>query len=144
MEEEEIVLRNLRILTSPEVRDIALSESVGGNAGTACYALNLEITEEGSIASVGNRPDRVNATLRVYVPAFRTRTPKMKEMALELSGDLTAEAKRPVCKAAWLWNIGRVPSERAIIQRFLDGKLGWAELLEFLRSKYPELVKELE
>lgn len=144
MAEEEIVLRNLRILDSPEVRDIALSESVGGNAGTACYALNLEIADDGSIASVGNRPERVNATLRVYVPAFRTRTPKMKEMVIELSGEVDSQAKRPVSKAAWLWNLGRVPSERDLIRRFMDGKLKWAALLEFLRSKYPELVKELE
>lgn len=144
METEKIIRHNVRVLASPEARDIALSESVGGNAGSACYALNLEVDTDGKIVYVGNHADRVNATLRVYVPSFSARDTKLTEMAIELGGTISEDAKRAVTVAGWIWNLRRIRSERPLVQQFIDGILSWSTLLELLRAKYPELVKELE
>lgn len=144
MSSETVIRENLRLLLSPQTRDIALSESVGGNAGAACYALNLEVDREGRILYVGNSPERVNATLRVYVPAFVARVTKLTEMAVDLSGSISESARAPVLRAAWLWNLRREKRERPIIDRFLAGSLSWSQYVEFVRAKYPELAKELE
>ncbi|GEM_PF-6791561 len=144
MQPEALVRHNLQQLLSPEARDVALSESVGGNAGSACYALNLAVDPEGKITYIGNSPDRVNATLRVYVPAFVSRGTKLSEMAIDLSGSIAERSKGAVLRAAWLWNLRRDARERPIVDRFVQGSLSWEPLVEFLRAQYPQLAKELE
>ena len=140
---DHIALHNLKRLTSPEARDVALSESVGGNAGPSCYALNLGVEPSGKITYIGNSPDDVNATLRVYVPYFASRQTKLNEMAIEISGDLSMEARNWVTRSAWLWNLYRENREKNLLDAFLGGKLNYATLVELLRSKFPKLAEEL-
>lgn len=144
MDAESVIRHNIQVLASPQARDIALSESVGGNAGSACYALNLEVDPDGRIVYVGNHADRVNATMRVFVPSFSLRETKLTEMAIELGGTISETAKRAVTVAGWIWNLRRIRADRPLVQQFMDGAISWGTLLELLRAKYPELVKELE
>jgi hypothetical protein len=137
------VRSNLLLLISPETRDIALSESVGGNAGPSCYALNLRVDDAGRITYVGNSPDEVNATLRVYVPFFSSRNSKLDEMAIEVTGEIPERARGEVARSAWLWNLYARAQERALLDRFLEGHIAFDTLVELLRSKFPRLAEEL-
>ena len=139
----DVIRNNLRQLTSEEARDVALSESVGGNAGPSCYALNLCVEGDGRITYIGNSPDRVNATLRVYVPYFASRNSRLSEMAIEISGEMQENARRAVTRSAWLWNLYRENQEKPLLDRFLEGNLTYEILVELLRSKFPKLADEL-
>ena len=143
METGEIVRANLEELVSPSARDIALSESIGGNAGMACYALNLEVDGEGRIDYIGNAPERTNAAVRVFVPVFAARGTKMHEIAVEVSGEIEEEARSVLSKSLWIWNLYREQAERDLLLRFLHREIGWNTLVEFLSAKYPELAREL-
>ena len=140
---KDIVRENLKRLTSPEAREVALSESVGGNAGPSCYALNLWVEGSGEILHIGNVPDQVNATLRVYVPFFSARSSKLNELAIEVWGDIPEAARRQVSRSAWLWNLHRENQERALLEEFSKGKITFESLVELLRSKFPRLAEEL-
>lgn len=139
----DIVRENLAVLISPETRRVAMAESIGGNAGAACYALNLSVEPSGRIAAVGNAPERVNATLKVFVPRLAAAQTRLKEVAIELSGDLPEEARPGVLRSAWLWNLYREKKERPLLDRYLAGKIAYDVLVELLRSKYPKLAREL-
>jgi hypothetical protein len=140
---EEVVRENLRMLSSKEAREVAMCESVGGNAGPGCYVLNLEVDGAGRIRYVGNDPDRTNAAIRVFTPAFFIGVKQLDEMVLDVFTGGDGAVKLRLAASAWLWNLHRIGKERDLVDRFLEGKLGWAELLELLRSKYPQLEVEL-
>lgn len=144
MQLSEIIQRNLKTLISPETREVALGESIGGNAGMASYALNMEISPEGEILYVGNEPSRTNATVRIFIPAFATRKTQLHEMGVEIWGDSKREEKSPLSKSIWIWNLYREKTEHELLDLFMTGDLSWEALLEFLRTKYPRLVRELE
>ncbi len=144
MTKEEIIRDNLKAMSSPSTREVALAESVGGNAGMACYALNMEISPEGRILYVGNAPERTNAMVRIFVPAFSTKITRLHEMGVEIRSDLEGESEKLLTRAVWLWNLHREENEREILERFMGGTLDWGSLLEILRAKYPGLVQELE
>ena len=142
-EPSEIVRRDLAFLVSPGAREVALSESLGGNAGPGCYALNLEIDREGMILRAGNDPDRANAALRVFVPRLLARQTSLHEVAVEVTGEMAEEARRRLAASAWLWNLYRENEEKALLDRFLTGGIDYGTLVELLRAKYPKLVREL-
>lgn len=144
MEDTAIIRGNLKKLSSREVRDHALSESVGGNAGPGCYVVNLGIDEEGRIVYAGNDPNRTNASIRVFTPVFFRGVRNISEMVLDVASGGAREIHRRVAASAWLWNLYREGKEKEILDRFLDGGLEWEGLMELLRSKYPLLGPELE
>jgi hypothetical protein len=144
MTEGEIIRDNLKTLVSPSTREVALAESVGGNAGMASYALNMEVSPEGRILYVGNAPERTNATVRIFVPAFSTRITRLHEIGVEVWGNLATKSEKTVTRAVWLWNLHREENDREILERFMEETLDWGSLLEILRAKYPGLVRELE
>ncbi len=144
MESNEIIRHNLNTLIAPSTREVALGESIGGNTGMASYALNMEIAPDGRILYVGNAPERTNATVRIYVPAFASRKTHLHEMGVELWGTMAAEGEKTLTKAIWLWNLYREKADHDLLERFMEGGLKWSSLLEVLRTKYPRLVQELE
>ena len=144
MKPSEVIRKNLKTLISPNTREIALGESIGGNAGMASYALNMELSPEGEILYVGNEPSRTNATVRIFIPAFATRKTKLHEIGVEIWGKVGPEEKSPLTKSVWIWNLYREKTEHDLLDRFINGDLKWEFLLEFLRTKYPRLVRELE
>jgi len=139
----EIVRGNLACLVSPRTRQVALSESLGGNAGPGCYALNLQIDAEGRILGAGNDPDKSNAVLRIYVPILRARQTKLHEVAVEITGEMPDEARRRLGASAWLWNLYRENEEQGLLDRFLSGAIDYRTLVELLGTKYPRLSREL-
>lgn len=141
--EEETIRSNLKMMTSPEFSNVALSESVGGNAGPSCYAVNMGLTDEGIISYVGNDPYSTNATLRIFLPPFQRRPTRLNELIVDITGEVTVPARSCLTKSTWLWNLWREKSERPIMIQFMDGKLRWHGLMELLRTKYPWLVDEL-
>lgn len=103
----------------------------------------MEISPEGRILYVGNEPERTNATVRIFVPAFANRKTHLHEMGVEIWGKPGSGGKSPLTKAVWLWNLYREKTDHELLDRFMEGKLEWGALLEFLRAKYPSLVREL-
>ncbi len=141
--EGEIIRENLRKLTSREVREMAMSESVGGNAGPGCYVLNLEVDEEGRILYAGNDPERTNIAIRVFTSAFFPGSERLGEMVLDVHEGPGESARRRVGLSSLVWNIHRKKKETEILDRFLDKDLEWTELVELLRGKYPKLPRDL-
>lgn len=141
---EETVRKNLALLTSRSTREVAMSESLGGNAGAGCYALNLQIDRNGQILSAGNDPQRANAALRVYVPYPPARTAPLHEMVVEIAGEMSEEARRRLTASACLWNLYRDCEEKSLLDRFLSGSIDLKTVVEFLRAKYPQLARTLE
>ena len=140
---EETVRKDLAFLVSPRARDVALSESLGGNAGPCCYALNLQIDGEGLILGAGNNPQKANAALRVYVPYLQARRTRLHEVVVEVAGEMAEEARRRLTAAAWLWNLYRDSEEKAVLDRFIAGEMDYGILVELLRTKYPKLPRAL-
>lgn len=139
----EIVRRNLAFLVSPGAREVALSESLGGNAGPGCYALNLQVDPEGRILGVGNDPDKTNAALRVYVPYLQARRTRLHEVVVEVAGEMSEEVRRRLTAGAWLWNLYRENEEKSVLDRFISGDIDYGILVELIRTKYPKLPREL-
>jgi hypothetical protein len=137
---EDTVRKNLALLTSRATREAAMSESLGGNAGAGCYALNLQIDWNGQILSTGNDPERANATLRVYVPYPPVKKAHLHEMAVEVTGEMTEEARRRLTASACLWNLYRECEEKSLLDRFIAGSIDLKTVVELLRAKYPKLL----
>lgn len=144
MDETAVIRKNLKTLSSPEVREVAMTESVGGNAGPGCYVLNLEVDPDGRILYAGNDPKRTNVSIRVFASAFFRSAQRVGELILDVHTSLPEEVKRRVACSAWLWNLHRKGSEKEFLERFLEGKLDWPGLVEFLRTKYPNLAPDLK
>jgi hypothetical protein len=141
---EETVRKNLALLTSPAAREAAMSESLGGNAGAGCYALNLQIDRNGQILSTGNDPERTNAALRVYVPCPPVRKAHLHEMAVEITGEMSEEARRRLTASVCLWNLYREHEEKSLLDRFISGSIDLTTVVELLHTKYPKLARTLE
>lgn len=143
VDETVILRRNLTTLSSPKVREVACSESVGGNAGPGCYAVNLEVDEEGTILSVGNDPVRTNAAVRIFTSAFFRGVRHHRELAMEVTSAPGERARRRLTLSVWLWNLRLNETETDLLVRFERGDLDWAGLMELLRTRYPELIRVL-
>jgi hypothetical protein len=143
VEAEEIVRGNLRRLSSKETREVAMSESVGGNAGRGCCVLKLGVGGSGCIVYAGNDPVRTNASIRVFSPAFFLGVKKLSETVLDVYTGADGRVKSRLAASAWLWNLHRARREQDLIERFIGGGLDWPALVELLRSKYPQLEAEL-
>ena len=144
MSDWEIIRQNLAMLASKEVRDTAMTESVGGNAGPGCYVLNLGVSEEGRIVYAGNDPGKTNASIRVFTSAFFRGVKQLDELVIDVYTGADDKVRRMVATSAWLWNLYREGKEKAFLDRFIDGELEWPALIELLRAKYPQLAPELE
>ena len=144
MDSTSIIRENLRTLASPEVREVAMSESVGGNAGPGCYVVNLGVDDEGRITYAGNDPRRTNAAIRYFASAFFRGTGRIGELILDIYSGAGETVKNRIACSAWLWNLYRQGSEKPILKKYLDGELDWPGLVELLRSKFPNLAPELD
>ena len=144
VEDAEVVRENLKMLASPAVREQAMSESVGGNAGPGCYAVNLGVDDEGRIFYAGNDPKETNLTIRVFASAFLRGSGRIGEVIVDVYTKMNGVIRRRVSRSAWLWNLYREGKEKAILERFIRGDLEWNALVELLRAEYPELIPELQ
>ena len=144
MDDVEVVRENLKMLASPAVREQAMSESVGGNAGPGCYAVNLGVDDEGRIFYAGNDPKKTNMTLRVFASSFLRGSGRIGEVIVDVYTKMNGPVRRRVSRSAWLWNLYREGKEQAILELFLRAELEWDALVELLRAKYPELAPELQ
>lgn len=142
--EPDILRLNLIRLTSQDFFETMLGESVGGNAGEACLAVNFEVRPNGRIRYIGNDPTRTNATVRIYMPNFQPGQTKLKETIIDVFGDIPEVSRSRLLKSIWLWNLRRVKTEREFVERFKDGDLTFEGLVEMVRTKYPWLAEALE
>lgn len=142
--EPDILRLNLIRLTSREFFETMLGESVGGNAGEACLAVNFEVRPNGRIRYIGNDPSRTNATVRIYMPNFHAGETRLKETIIDVLGDIPPLSRSRLLKSIWLWNLRRVKSEREFVERFKNGELSFEGLVELVRTKYPWLAEALE
>lgn len=137
---EEILRANLARLISPDFWGVAMTESIGGNAGRGCLAVNLVVDVDGRVLKMGNDSSQINATLRMYLPFPPKPGMKLREIIIDVVGTLIEGAKERLQKSAWLWNLYQLGPDKALLKDFADGRMSEDELDEMLGSKYPGLA----
>lgn len=136
---DDVIRHNLRALTSRAFWDVAVCESLGGNAGRSCYAVNFRMDDDGRIFYIGNdpQPRGTHAGIRIYVPLGLRNRSRIREMVIEIYGSVRGEQRQMLEQVVWLWNLFQRGEDREVLDRFLDGRMALAELEEVLEARYP-------
>lgn len=140
VEMEEILRCNTKEMLGARFHNVAINESIGGNAGRNCLAVNMRLDEStGRILEIGNQA-QTNLTVRIYMPlAIPTSSKKREPMIIQIlvRGPLPRWVLERLEKSSWLWNIHQMRNDADVVEAFLAGRIREPELDELLGARYP-------